>query len=36
MSNIKEAIQGYINDMKSDREPIPRDIDIIGNVELNA
>ena len=36
MSNIKEAIQGYIDDIKSDREPIPRDIDIIGNVELNA
>ena len=36
MSNIKEAIQGYIDDMKSDREPIPRDIDIIGNVEVNA
>ncbi len=36
MSNIKEAIQAYIDDMKSDGEPIPRDIDIIGNVELNA
>ena len=29
-----EAIQGYIDDIKSDGEPIPRDMDIIGNVEL--
>ena len=36
MSNIKEAIRGFIEDMKSDGEPIPPDIDIIGNVELNA
>ena len=36
MLNIKEAIQGYIDDIKSDGEPIPRDMDIIGNVELNA
>jgi predicted RNase H-like HicB family nuclease len=36
MSHIKGAIQEYINDMKSYREPIPRDIDIIGNVEVNA
>ena len=36
MSNIKEAIQGFIDDMKSEGEPIPSDIEIIGNVELNA
>ena len=36
MLNIKEAIRGFIEDMKADRETIPHDIDIIGNVELNA
>ncbi len=36
MSNIKEAISGFIEDMKADGETIPHDIDIIGNVELNA
>lgn len=36
LSNVKEAIQGFIEDMKADGEPIPRDIEIIGNVELNA
>jgi len=36
MANIKEAIQGFIEDMIADGEAIPRDIDIIGNVELNA
>jgi predicted RNase H-like HicB family nuclease len=36
MSNIKEAIRGFIEDMKADGETIPHDIDIIGNVELNA
>lgn len=36
MSNVKEAIEGFIEDMKSDGEAIPPDIDIIGNVELNA
>ena len=36
MSNIKEAILGFIEDMKADGEAIPHDIDIIGNVELNA
>ncbi len=36
MSNIKEAIRAFIEDMKADGETIPHDIDIIGNVELNA
>ena len=36
MSNIKEAIRGFIEDMKADGETIPHDIDLIGNVELNA
>ena len=36
MSNIKEAIGGFIEDMKADGETIPHDIDIIGIVELNA
>ena len=36
MSNIKEAIRGFIEDMKADGETIPNDIDLIGNVELNA
>ncbi len=36
MTNVKEAIQGFIEDMIADGEAIPRDIDIIGNVELNA
>ena len=36
MSNIKEAIRGFIEDMKADGETVPHDIDIIGNVELNA
>ena len=36
LSNIKEAIRGFIEDMKADGETIPHDIDIIGNVELNA
>ncbi len=36
MANIKEAIQGFIDDMIADGEAIPHDIDIIGNVELNA
>ena len=36
MSNIKGAILGFIEDMKADGETIPHDIDIIGNVELNA
>ena len=36
LSNIREAIQGFIDDMKADGAPIPKDIEIIGNVELNA
>ena len=36
MSNIKEAIRRFIEDMKADGETIPNDIDLIGNVELNA
>ena len=36
LSNVREAIQGFIEDMKADGEPIPKDIEIIGNVELNA
>ena len=36
MANIKEAIQGFIEDMIADGEAIPHDIDIIGNVELRA
>ena len=33
---IRQAIQGFIDDMKSDGEPIPGDVEIIGNVEVNA
>lgn len=36
MANIKEAIQGFIEDMIADGEAIPHDIDIIGNIELHA
>ena len=36
MSNIREAILGFIDDMNTDGETIPHDIDIIGNIELNA
>ena len=36
LTNIKEAIQGFIDDMKSDGEPVPGDVEIIGNVEVNA
>ena len=36
LSNIREAIQGFIEDMKADGKPIPKAIEIIGNVELNA
>ena len=36
MSNIREAIRGFIDDMNADGEAIPHDIDIIGNIELNA
>jgi predicted RNase H-like HicB family nuclease len=36
ISNIREAIRGFIDDMNADGEPIPHDIDIIGNIELNA
>ncbi|MHB8396633.1 MAG: type II toxin-antitoxin system HicB family antitoxin [Thermoplasmataceae archaeon] len=36
LANIREAIQGFIDDMKSDGEPIPEDVEIIGNVEVNA
>ena len=36
MANIKEAIQGFIEDMKSDGDAIPPDINIIGNVKLNT
>ena len=36
MSNIREAVRGFIDDMNADGEPIPHDIDIIGNIELNA
>jgi predicted RNase H-like HicB family nuclease len=36
LTNIREAIQGFIDDMKSDGEPIPGDVEIIGNVEVNA
>ena len=36
MANIKEAIQGFIEDMIADGEAIPHDIDIIGNVELRV
>ena len=34
MANIKEAIQGFIEDMIADGEAIPHDIDIIGNVDV--
>jgi predicted RNase H-like HicB family nuclease len=34
--NIKEAIQGFIEDMIVDGESIPNDVEIIGNVEINA
>ncbi|MHB1470064.1 MAG: type II toxin-antitoxin system HicB family antitoxin [Thermoplasmataceae archaeon] len=30
LTNIREAIQGFIDDMKSDGEPIPGDVEIIG------
>ena len=36
MSNIREAVRGFIDDMNADGEPIPHDMDIIGNIELNA
>ncbi len=36
LTNIREAIQGFIDDMKSDGEQIPDDVEIIGNVEVNA
>lgn len=36
MANIREAIEGYIEDMKDDGESIPKDIEIIANVEVNA
>ena len=36
MSNIKEAIRGFLEDMKADGETIPHDADIIGYVEINA
>ena len=36
MSNIREAIRGFIDDMNADGENIPHDIDIIENIELNA
>ena len=36
MSNIREAIRGFIDYMNADGETIPHDIDIIGNIELNA
>ena len=36
ISNIREAIRGFIDDMNADGEPISHDIDIIGNIELNA
>ena len=36
IANIKEAIQGFIEDMIADGEAIPHDIDIIGNVELRV
>ena len=36
MSNIREAIRGFIDDMNADGGPIQHDIDIIGNIELNA
>jgi predicted RNase H-like HicB family nuclease len=35
-SNIREKARGFIDDMNAGREAIPQDIDIIGNVELNA
>ena len=36
IANIKEAIQGFIEDMIADGETIPHDIDIIGNIELRV
>ena len=36
MSNIREAVRGFIDNMNANGEPIPHDIDIIGNIELNA
>ena len=36
MSNRREAVRGFIDDMNADREAIPHDIDIIGNIELNS
>ncbi|MCL6014479.1 MAG: type II toxin-antitoxin system HicB family antitoxin [Candidatus Thermoplasmatota archaeon] len=36
LSNIREAVRRFIDDMNTDGEPIPHDIDIIGNIELSA
>ena len=36
MSNIREAVRGFVDDLNADGETISHDIDIIGNIELNA
>ena len=36
MANIKGATHGFIEDMKSDGDAIPPDINIVGNVKLNT
>jgi predicted RNase H-like HicB family nuclease len=34
--NIKDPIQGYIEDLIADKEEIPKDIELIEKVEVNA
>ncbi|ARD84843.1 hypothetical protein FAD_0960 [Ferroplasma acidiphilum] len=34
--NIKDAIQGYIEGLIADKEWIPKDIELIEKVEVNA
>ncbi|MHB1470671.1 MAG: type II toxin-antitoxin system HicB family antitoxin [Thermoplasmataceae archaeon] len=36
LANIREAIQCFIDDMKSDGDPIPEDAEIIGTVEVDV
>ena len=36
MSSTREAVRGFTDYMNADGESIPHDIDIIGNIELNA
>ena len=36
MSNIREAVRGFMDDMNADGKALPHDMDIIENIELNA